>query len=224
MRLLLAEDEISLSKALTAILSKNNYSVDAVYDGRDAVDYLMTGDYDCAILDVMMPKLNGFEVLKEIRKNGITIPVMMLTAKSQTDDKVEGLDLGANDYLTKPFESRELLARLRAITRSYTNTADNELKYGNVNLNRGTCEMKGPLGSVKLAAKEYQMMEYLMSNPGMLISTERFFDRIWGIDFEGDINIVWTNLSYLRKKLQTIGADVRIKASRNQGYSLETDK
>ncbi len=224
MRLLLAEDEISLSKALTAILSKNNYSVDAVYDGQDAVDYLMSGDYDCAILDVMMPKLNGFEVLKQIRKNGITIPVMMLTAKSQTDDKVEGLDLGANDYLTKPFESRELLARLRAITRTYTNTADNELKYGNVTLNRASCEMSGPLGSVKLAAKEYQMMEYLMSNPGMLISTERFFDRIWGIDFEGDINIVWTNLSYLRKKLQTIGADVRIKASRNQGYSLEIDK
>ncbi len=224
MRLLLAEDEISLSKALTAILSKNNFSVDAVYDGMDAVDYLMKGDYDCAILDVMMPKLNGFEVLKHIRKNGITIPVMMLTAKSQTDDKVEGLDLGANDYLTKPFESRELLARLRAITRTYTNTADNELKYGNVSLNRATCELTGPLGSIKLAAKEYQMMEYLMSNPGMLISTERFFDRIWGIDFEGDINIVWTNLSYLRKKLQTIGADVRIKASRNQGYSLETDK
>ena len=224
MRLLLAEDEISLSKALTAILSKNNYSVDAVYDGRDAVDYLMTGDYDCAILDVMMPKLNGFEVLKEIRKNGISIPVMMLTAKSQTDDKVEGLDLGANDYLTKPFESKELLARLRAITRTYTNTADNELKYGNVTLNRSSCEMSGPLGSIKLAAKEYQMMEYLMSNPGMLISTERFFDRIWGIDFEGDINIVWTNISYLRKKLQTIGADVRIKASRNQGYSLEIDK
>lgn len=224
MRLLLAEDEISLSKALTAILSKNNFSVDAVYDGMDAVDYLMKGDYDCAILDVMMPKLNGFEVLKHIRKNGITIPVMMLTAKSQTDDKVEGLDLGANDYLTKPFESRELLARLRAITRTYTNTADNELKYGNVSLNRATCELTGPLGSIKLAAKEYQMMEYLMSNPGMLISTERFFDRIWGIDFEGDINIVWTNLSYLRKKLKTIGADVRIKASRNQGYSLETDK
>jgi len=224
MRLLLAEDEISLSKALTAILSKNNFSVDAVYDGMDAVDYLMKGDYDCAILDVMMPKLNGFEILKHIRKNGITIPVMMLTAKSQTDDKVEGLDLGANDYLTKPFESRELLARLRAITRTYTNTADNELKYGNVSLNRATCELTGPLGSIKLAAKEYQMMEYLMSNPGMLISTERFFDRIWGIDFEGDINIVWTNLSYLRKKLQTIGADVRIKASRNQGYSLETDK
>lgn len=224
MRLLLAEDEISLSKALTAILSKNNFSVDAVYDGMDAVDYLMKGDYDCAILDVMMPKLNGFEVLKHIRKNGITIPVMMLTAKSQIDDKVEGLDLGANDYLTKPFESRELLARLRAITRTYTNTADNELKYGNVSLNRATCELTGPLGSIKLAAKEYQMMEYLMSNPGMLISTERFFDRIWGIDFDGDINIVWTNLSYLRKKLQTIGADVRIKASRNQGYSLETDK
>lgn len=155
MRILLAEDERSMSRALTAILTKNNYSVDAVFDGQDALDYLLSGDYDCAILDVMMPKIDGFSVLKNICEKGITIPVMMLTARSQTDDKVEGLDLGANDYLTKPFESRELLARLRAITRSVTPAADNLLRFGNVSLNRGTFELKSERGSVRLAAKEF---------------------------------------------------------------------
>ena len=138
MRILLAEDERSMSRALTAILTKNNYSVDAVYDGQDALDYIKSGDYDLAILDVMMPKLDGFEVLKQIRADGIQIPVMMLTAKSQVDDKVEGLDLGANDYLTKPFDSKELLARLRAMTRVTAGTSDNELKFGNITLNRGS--------------------------------------------------------------------------------------
>ena len=148
---------------------------------------------------------------------------MMLTAKSQIDDKVEGLDLGANDYLTKPFESRELLARLRAITRSVTTTADNLLSYGNVTLNRGTYELKSKDGSVRLAAKEYQMMEYLMANPGVLISTDRFMEKVWGLDSDADINVVWTNLSYLRKKLTSIGANIKIKATRNAGYSLEID-
>ncbi|MBO7356816.1 MAG: response regulator transcription factor [Lachnospiraceae bacterium] len=221
MRILLAEDERSMSRALTAILTKNNYSVDAVYDGQDALDYIKSGDYDLAILDVMMPKLDGFEVLKQIRADGIQIPVMMLTAKSQVDDKVEGLDLGANDYLTKPFDSKELLARLRAMTRVTAGTSDNELRFGNTTLNRGSYELSSPGGSVRLSSREYQMMEYLMSNPGMLITTERFFDKIWGLDFEGDTSIVWTNLSYLRKKLVQIGANVRIKATRNAGYSLE---
>ena len=221
MRILLAEDEKSMSKALVAILTKNNYSVDAVYDGEEALSYILTGDYDCAILDVMMPKMNGFEVLREVRAKQMTLPVMMLTAKSQIDDKVEGLDLGANDYLTKPFESRELLARLRAITRAITPVADNTLKYGNVTLNRANYELSTDTGSVKLAAKEFQMMEYLMANPGVLISTEKFMDKIWGLDFDGDINIVWTNLSYLRNKLTQIGANVKIKATRNAGYSLE---
>ena len=224
MRILLAEDEKSMSKALVAILTKNNYSVDAVYDGEEALSYILTGDYDCAILDVMMPKMNGFEVLREVRAKQMTLPVMMLTAKSQTDDKVEGLDLGANDYLTKPFESRELLARLRAITRAITPVADNTLKYGNVTLNRANYELSTDTGSVKLAAKEFQMMEYLMANPGVLISTEKFMDKIWGLDFDGDINIVWTNLSYLRKKLTQIGANVKIKATRNAGYSLEIEE
>ena len=223
MKILLAEDEKSMSRALTAILTKNNYSVDAVFDGQDALDYLLTGDYDCAILDVMMPKLDGFSVLQKIREKGLSLPVMMLTAKSQVDDKVEGLDLGANDYLTKPFESRELLARLRAITRTVTPVADNTLRYGNVALNRANFELKTPTGSVKLAAKEFQMMEYLMANPGVLISTDRFMDKVWGLDSDADINVVWTNLSYLRKKLASIDANVEIKATRNAGYSLEIE-
>ncbi len=222
MRVLLAEDEKSMSRALTVILTRNNYSVDAVYNGQDALDYIIGGDYDLAILDVMMPGLDGFEVLRRIRAKGIQIPVMMLTAKSQVDDKVEGLDLGANDYLTKPFDGKELLARLRAMTRKNTPAEGNELKFGNITLNRASFELSSPASSVKLSSKEFQMMEYLMSNPGMLITTERFFDKIWGLDFEGDSSIVWTNLSYLRKKLIQIGANVRIKAARNAGYSLET--
>ena len=224
MRVLLAEDEKSMSRALTVILTRNNYSVDAVYNGQDALDYITGGDYDLAILDVMMPGLDGFEVLRRIRAKGIQIPVMMLTAKSQVDDKVEGLDLGANDYLTKPFDGKELLARLRAMTRKNTPAEGNELKFGNITLNRASFDLSSPAGSVKLSSKEFQMMEYLMSNPGMLITTERFFDKIWGLDFEGDSSIVWTNLSYLRKKLIQIGANVRIKAARNAGYSLETDE
>ncbi|MBP3755012.1 MAG: response regulator transcription factor [Lachnospiraceae bacterium] len=223
MKILLAEDEKSMSRALTAILKGNNYSVDAVYNGSDALDYLTAGDYDAAILDVMMPGMDGFEVLKRARSSGVKIPVMMLTAKSQVDDKVEGLDLGANDYLTKPFDGKELLARLRAMTRALTPAGDNLLRFGNISLNRANFELSSPSESVRLSSKEFQMMEYLMSNPGMLITTERFFDKIWGIDFEGDSSIVWTNLSYLRKKLIRIGANVRIKAVRNAGYSLVTD-
>ncbi len=223
MRILLAEDEKSMSKALTVILTKNNYSVDAVNNGEDALSYIMTGDYDLAILDVMMPKMDGFEVVKNIRAKGIAIPVMMLTAKSQIDDKVEGLDLGANDYLTKPFESRELLARIRALTRTATSTVDNTLRFGNIELNRANFELKGPDGSIKLPAKEFQILEYLMANPGVLMSSDRICDKVWGLDFDGDTSIVWTNLSYLRKKLEKVGADVKIKAARNAGYTLEKD-
>ena len=221
MRILLAEDERSMSRALTAILEKNNYSVDAVYDGDAALRYLRTGDYDAAILDIMMPKMDGIEVLKSIRKDRNLVPVIMLTAKSQVEDKIDGLDSGANDYLTKPFDAKELLARIRAMTRVSTIQADSILRFGNISLDRTTCELAGPSGSVKLSGKEYQMLELLMQNPGMLISAERFMDKIWGIDSDADISVVWTFLSYLRKKLSALGANIQIKASRGQGYSLE---
>lgn len=221
MRILLAEDERSMSNALKAILTKNNYSVDAVYDGEEAVSYVTTGDYDVVVLDIMMPKMNGIEALKEIRKKGCTVPVIMLTAKSEIDDKVEGLDAGANDYLTKPFSSRELLARLRALTRGPAVAADNTLRVGNLTLDRGSFELYTPSGKYRLAGKEFQMIELLMTNPGMLISTERFMDKIWGIDSEADISVVWTYISFLRKKLAVLEADVQIKATRNAGYSLE---
>lgn len=221
MRILLAEDEKSMSRALVAILTKNNYSVDAVFDGDTALRYLRTGDYDAAILDIMMPVMDGIEVLKTIRKENNLIPVIMLTAKSQIEDKIEGLDSGANDYLTKPFDMNELLARIRAMTRVSTVQADSILKFGNITLNRTTCDLTGPNGTVKLSGKEYQMLELLMQNPKVLISAEKFMDKIWGIDSDADISVVWTFLSYLRKKLQSLGADVIIKASRGQGYSLE---
>ncbi|SMC45693.1 DNA-binding response regulator, OmpR family, contains REC and winged-helix (wHTH) domain [Oscillospiraceae bacterium] len=223
MRLLLAEDEKSLSKALTSILTKNNYSVDTVFDGDEAESYIMTGDYDCVILDVMMPCQDGFEVLRKVRRKGITTPIIMLTAKSQIDDKVEGLDLGANDYVTKPFDSKELMARIRAITRNAVASADNILTCGNITLNRNNFELSSPSSSVTLASKEYQILEYLMLNRGMLISSERFMDKIWGLDYDGDSSILFTNLSYLRKKLTKIGANVKIKATRNAGYTLEEE-
>ena len=220
LRLLLAEDERSLSRAVTTILEKNNYSVDAVYDGAEALDYLQSGSYDAVILDVMMPKLDGLTVLKRLRAKGDRTPVLMLTAKAEIEDKVAGLDGGADDYLTKPFDTRELLARLRVLTRG-VQTVDTQMHYGNVTLDRASFELSGPNGSFRLAKKEYQMMEILMSNPHNLVSTERLMERIWGYDSEAEINVVWVYVSYLRKKLTAIGANVQIRAARNAGYSLE---
>lgn len=220
MRLLLAEDERSLSKALTRILEKSNYSVDAVYNGEDALRYLESGNYDAAILDVMMPQMDGFTVLRKIRAQGNSIPILMLTARAGVDDKVEGLDSGANDYLTKPFETKELLARIRVMTRSQTAT-DSRLIVGNITLDRATFELSSPSGSFRLANKEFQMLEILMSNPSHLVSTERFLEKVWGYDSEAEVNVVWVYISYLRKKLAALHANVQIKATRNVGYSLE---
>lgn len=221
MRLLLAEDERALSKALTAILEKNNYSVDAAYDGQEALDYLEADNYDGVILDIMMPKVDGIQVLKEIRKKGSLIPVLLLTAKSEIDDKVLGLDAGANDYLTKPFNSRELLARIRAMTRAQAAQTNSQLQVGNVTLDRASYELSTPSGSFRLANKEYQMMEMLMSNPKHLISSERFMEKVWGYDSEAEINVVWVYISYLRKKLAALHANIQIKVMRNAGYTLE---
>lgn len=221
MRLLLAEDEQALSKALTAILERNNYSVDAAYNGQEALEYLEADNYDGVILDIMMPKVDGITVLKEIRKKGNLIPVLLLTAKSEVDDKVLGLDAGANDYLTKPFNSRELLARIRAMTRAQTAQANSELQVGNVKLNRATYELSTPSGTYRLANKEFQMMEMLMNNPKHLISSDRFMEKIWGYDSETEINVVWVYISYLRKKLTALHANIQIKVIRNAGYTLE---
>lgn len=221
MRLLLAEDEEMLSEAIVAILTRNNFSVDPVYDGQDAIDYLMTGDYDGAILDIMMPKKDGITVIKELRAAGMATPVLMLTAKSQIEDKVEGLDSGADDYLTKPFAAEELVARVRAITRRQPEFTDTVLKFGDMSLRRSDLALTGPAGEIHLANKEYQIMEMLMVNPGQVISTERFMEKVWGYDSDAEINVVWVNISGLRKKILEIGAHVQIKAARGVGYLLE---
>lgn len=221
MRILLAEDERSLSRAVVALLERSNYAVDAVYDGVEALEYLDSGNYDALILDIMMPRLDGLSVLKQLRQRGKPIPVLILTAKSEIDDKVEGLDSGANDYLTKPFSTRELLARLRAITRTQTSQVSSVLRFGNVALDQTSFELSSPSGSYRLANKEYQMMELLLMNPGQTISTERFLEKIWGYDTETELNVVWVYISYLRKKLAALNANVRIQAARNVGYRVE---
>lgn len=221
MKLLLAEDERELSNALCAILRHNNYSVDAVYDGEDAYLYGKTGDYDGIILDVMMPGKNGIEVLRRLRAEGISSPVLILTARSETEDKIEGLDAGADDYLTKPFSMGELLARIRAMTRRKAEYLPDLLKAGNVTLSRDSFELTGPKGSVRLSSKEFQLLEMLAVNRGRLISTERIMEKIWGYDSQAEISVVWVNISYLRRKLRQIGADIEIRASRGIGYSLE---
>ncbi|WP_125116532.1 response regulator transcription factor [Agathobaculum sp. Marseille-P7918] len=221
MRLLLAEDEKALSKALVTILERNNYSVDAVGDGQAALDYLEADNYDGVILDIMMPKVDGITVLKTIRSKGNCIPVLMLTAKAEVDDKVLGLDAGANDYLTKPFHTQELLARIRAMTRTQSAQTDSRLQMGNVTLDCASFELSTPAGSFRLANKEFQILELLLRNPHSLISSERLLEKIWGYDSEAEINVVWVYISYLRKKLSALHADIQIKATRNAGYSLE---
>ncbi len=221
MRLLLAEDEKDLSKALCAVLKHNNYSVDPVFNGQDALDYGLCENYDAIILDIMMPKKNGLEVLAELRKQGVDTPVIILTAKSETDDKILGLDTGADDYLTKPFSMGELLARIRALTRRKSEFLPNLLTIGNLSLNRETFELSVGDNSLRLGNKEFQMIELLMNSPGRLISTEQFMERIWGYETEAEINVVWVYISYLRKKLTTLGANLEIKAVRGVGYTLE---
>ena len=221
MRILLAEDERSLSRAVVALLEKNNYSADAVYDGAEALEYLAAENYDAVILDIMMPKMDGLTVLRKLRERGSHVPVLMLTAKSEVEDKIAGLDTGANDYLTKPFATAELLARIRAMTRTQNTQTDSRLSFGNVVLDQTTFELSAPGGSFRLANREYQMIELLMRNPRQVIPTERFLEKIWGYDSDVEINVVWVYISYLRKKLAALHANVQIKATRNTGYSLE---
>ena len=224
MRLLLAEDERELSRALVKIFQHNNYSVDAVYDGQEALDYLLAGDYDGAILDIMMPKLDGLQVVRYVREQGCRTPILLLTAKAEVDDRVAWLDSGADDYLAKPFATKELLARIRAMTRRKDGLTQSILQCGNLILDRSTCQLSTDQGSFRLGNKEYQMIEMLMECPGQLISAERFLEKIWGYDTDAEVNVVWVYVSYLRKKLFALKATPQIKALRNMGYRLETEQ
>lgn len=220
MKLLLAEDERELSGAVVRVLKHNNYTVDAVYDGVEALEYLTYGEYDGVILDIMMPKADGLTVLRTIRAQGNNVPVILLTAKSEVDDRVEGLDAGADDYLSKPFAMKELLARIRAMTRR-KNDVISTYTVGNLTLNPKQFTISADKGEIRLSGKEFQMMEMLVKNGNVLISTEKFMESVWGYDSEAEINGVWVYISSLRKKLQSIGANVNIKAVRGLGYRLE---
>ena len=222
MRILVVEDEIQLADALSEILRRNMYTVDTSYDGTDGLDNAMSGVYDCIILDVMLPGINGFEVLRKLRKEKISTPVLLLTAKSEVEDKINGLDIGADDYLTKPFVTGELLARIRALTRRKGEIIDeNRLDYNGLELNKSTCSVIWNGNDVKLSLKEYQIMELLISNPHQILPKERIIEKIWGYESDVEYNNIEVYISFLRKKLSVISAPVQIKTARGIGYSLE---
>lgn len=221
MRLLLAEDEKELANALAAVLKHNKYSIDVVYNGADAYDWAQAAEYDGIILDIMMPKMSGLEVLEALRKQGSTVPILLLTAKGEIEDRVTGLDMGADDYLPKPFAMKELLARIRAMTRRKSEFSANILDFEDLTLNRENFELAYKSQSLRLGNKEFQMMEMLMRNSGQFISAEQFMEKIWGFEAQAEVSVVWVYLSYLRKKLQNLEAPIEIRAARGIGYKLE---
>ncbi len=224
MRLLIAEDELDLAEALTAFFEKNQFSVDAVNDGFSAYEYASSGEYDAIILDVMMPKMNGVDVLKKLREEGIKTPVMMLTAKAQKDDRITGFNAGADDYLPKPFEPDELICRVRAMLRRSGEYKPSILQFGDLSLNSATGIMECGEKSVRLSGREFQVMEMLMRSPKVVFSADRLMEKIWGWDSDAEINVVWVHISNLRKKLRSIGSSVSIYANRGLGYMLEVEK
>ena len=221
MRILVADDEQEMTMVLEALLKREHYSVDVVYNGGDALDYGLAENYDCIVLDIMMPKLDGIQALQAQRAKNVATPVLLLTAKSQVEDRVAGLDSRADDYLPKPFDNREFIARVRALTRRGGKYTPKVLSAGNVTLDSATFELKCGPACVRLGNREFQMLELLMRQEGRLISTEQFMEHIWGYDSEAEINVVWAYISYLRRKLEAVGANVRIAARRGQGYLLE---
>lgn len=223
MKLLLAEDEVDLSAAIKQILEIGGYAVDAVFNGDDVLYYAENGSYDGVILDVMMPGLDGITVVKKLREHGYGVPVLILTARAEIDDKVLGLDSGADDYLTKPFAAKELLARVRALTRRKAETLS-AVTFGGVTLDPGTCELRAAEGSARLTNKEYRLMEYLIRNHNAVLSTERIFGQVWDSEAEAELSVVWVFISALRKKLKNIGAGCEIVAARGVGYRLEEKK
>ena len=221
MKLLYAEDEPALSEAVTDILEYHNYTVDAVYDGADALAYAQAEHYDGIILDVMMPKMDGFAVLKALREEGDTTPVLLLTAKAEVEDRITGLDLGADDYLPKPFATGELLARVRAMLRRREDYTPDILRCGDLSLNTSNAELSCGTNSVVLPKLEFKLMELLMNNQGICLSTEDMLTKVWGYDTDADLGVVWVYISYLRKRLTALGSAVEIKARRGVGYTLE---
>ena len=221
MKLLYAEDEAAMSEAVVDILTYHNYMVDAVADGADALAYARLEHYDGIILDIMMPKLSGLEVLRQLRAEGCRTPILLLTAKGEIEDQVQGLDLGADDYLPKPFSMELLLARVRAMLRRREEFTPNILRRGNISLNQQTYELSGNGQTFVLPKLEYRLMELLMLNKNVYLSTEDLLVKAWGYDTEAELGTVWVYISYLRKRLAALNADVVIAAKRNVGYRLE---
>ena len=221
MKLLYAEDERAMSEAVTDVLRYANYSVDAVYDGADALAYAQNEEYDGIILDVMMPKKSGLEVLRQLRAEGCRTPVLLLTAKAEIEDRIAGLDLGADDYLPKPFAMGELLARVRAMLRRREEFTPTVLRCGDLALNQQTAELRCGEAAVVLPKLEYKLMELLMLNRGRCLSTEELLVKVWGYDTEVELGVVWVYLSYLRKRLAALDSKAEIKARRGVGYLLE---
>ena len=221
MRIIIAEDEQATARALKLLLEKAKNSVDIVYNGTDAWDYISNGSYDVIVLDIMMPGMNGLEVLSLIRKNHISTPVLMLTAKAELEDRVAGLEAGADDYLAKPFATTELIARIKALGRRSGNYSDALQTLGNLVLDSNRYEMRVGENSVRLTTKEDQLMELFIQHPGYVFSTEHLMGKIWGYDTDSEIDVVWTHIGFVRKKLRSIGADVEIRTIRGAGYSLE---
>lgn len=224
MRILIAEDEAELAKGLKFLLERNKFTVDAVGDGEEALAYFRCRDYDVVILDIMMPKVNGLEVLRRIRGSGSGVPVLMLTAKAEIEDRVAGLEAGADDYLPKPFASPEFIARVKALSRRNGGYTELKLSFGNAQLDCNRYEMTCGGRAVRLNNKEFQLMELFMRNPRFVFSTAHLMDKIWGQDSEADISVVWTYVGFLRKKLKELQADIEIRTARGAGYSLEESR
>lgn len=224
MKILIAEDEISTAKALKVILEKSKFSVDIVHNGNDAWSYIQAGPYEVIVLDIMMPGMNGLEVLAKLRANNIKTPVLMLTAKGELEDRVAGLEAGADDYLPKPFATAELIARVKALGRRSEIYSDSVKQAGNLVLDSNKYEMRVGSKSVTLTNKEYQLMELFILHPGFVFSTEHLMEKIWGLDSESYIDVVWTHIGFVRKKIKSLDANVEIKTIRGAGYSLEVIK
>ena len=221
MRVLIAEDEISLARGLKFLLEKNNFTVDIVHNGADALDYLESVAYDAVVLDIMMPGKDGLSVLTELREKGSSVPVMMLTAKAEIEDRVEGLNRGADDYLPKPFATQEFLARVKALVRRNAGYTEKVISFGNTRLDCGSYELRCEDRAVRLNNKEFQVLELFFRYPHHVFSTEHIMDKLWNLESDVGIDVVWTNIGFVRKKLKTIGADVEIRTVRGAGYALE---